>query len=65
MVTYLRGTRVWHDTQAVIMCYDITNYDSFQNLDDWYRLVVKTFAGATMPYVAMVGNKCEMSVLAS
>lgn len=45
--------------QAVVMCYDITNYDSFQNLDDWYRLVVKTFAKGTMPYVAMVGNKCE------
>lgn len=41
------------------MCYDITNYGSFQNLDDWYRLVVKTFTGCTMPYVAMVGNKCE------
>ena len=47
--------------QAVVMCYDITNYDSFQNLDDWYRLVVKTFANGTMPYVAMVGNKCETS----
>lgn len=41
------------------MCYDITNYESFQNLDDWFRLVVKTFAKGTMPYVAMVGNKCE------
>lgn len=41
------------------MCYDITNYGSFQNLEDWYCLVVKTFAGCTMPYVAMVGNKCE------
>lgn len=47
------------NAQAVVMCYDITNYDSFQNLDDWYRLVVKTFANGTMPYVAMVGNKCE------
>lgn len=47
------------NTQAVVMCYDITNYDSFQNLDDWYRLVVRTFAKGTMPYVAMVGNKCE------
>ncbi|CAM9236836.1 unnamed protein product [Laminaria digitata] len=48
---------------AVVMCYDITNYDSFQNLDDWYRLVVKTFASGTMPYVAMVGNKCDLSHL--
>lgn len=47
--------------QAVVMCYDITNYDSFQNLDDWYRLVVKTFAKSTMPYVAMVGNKCKIT----
>lgn len=45
------------------MCYDITNYDSFQNLDDWYRLVVRTFVKGTMPYVAMVGNKCEAYIL--
>lgn len=43
------------------MCYDITNYDSFQNLDDWYRLVVKTFAKGTMPYISMVGNKCKIA----
>ncbi|CAN0281484.1 unnamed protein product [Ectocarpus sp. 12 AP-2014] len=49
---------------AVIMCYDITNYDSFQNLDDWYRLVVKTFEKGVMPYVAMVGNKSPPNVLA-
>eukprot|EP00903_Cladosiphon_okamuranus_P020001 g18373.t1 len=48
---------------AVVMCYDITNYDSFQNLDDWYRLVVRTFANEEMPYVAMVGNKCDLSHL--
>ncbi|CAM9121856.1 unnamed protein product [Ascophyllum nodosum] len=46
---------------AVVMCYDITNYDSFQNLDDWYRIVVKAFASGNMPYVAMVGNKCDLS----
>lgn len=41
------------------MCYDITNYDSFQNLDDWYRLVVRTFTKGKMPYMALIGNKCE------
>lgn len=50
---------IYHMLQAVVMCYDITNYDSFQNLDDWYRLVVQTFSKGAMPYVAMVGNKCE------
>ncbi len=24
---------------AVLLCYDITNYQSFQDLEDWYRLV--------------------------
>lgn len=60
--TYDYATWVPHRSppfQAVIMCYDITNYDSFQDLDDWYRLVVKTFEKGVMPYVAMVGNKCE------
>ncbi len=45
------------DDQAVILCYDVTNYQSFQNLEDWYRLVKQTNEGATMPYVALVGNK--------
>ncbi|CAM9739150.1 unnamed protein product, partial [Sphacelaria rigidula] len=48
---------------AIVMCYDITNYDSFQNLDDWYRLVMKTFVDGNRPYVAMVGNKCDLSHL--
>jgi hypothetical protein len=30
--------------QAVLLCYDITNYDSFVNLEDWMRLVVKSSA---------------------
>lgn len=49
----------WIFAQAVIMCYDITNYEGFENLDDRYRLVVETFADTTMPHLAMVGNKCE------
>ena len=39
--------------------YDITNYESFQNLEDWYRLVRRTFDEDKMPYVALVGNKSE------
>ena len=27
-----------YGAQAVLLCYDITNYQSFQNLEDWYRL---------------------------
>lgn len=44
--------------QAVFLCYDITNYQSFQNLEDWYRLVKQTFAKEPrMPTVALVANK--------
>ena len=40
--------------QAVLLCYDITNYQSFQNLEDWFRLVRRTFQGSAMPYVTLV-----------
>ena len=41
------------------MCYDVTNYQSFQDLEDWYRLVKQTFDESSMPYVALVGNKSK------
>jgi len=44
---------------AVLLCYDITNYESFANLEDWYRLVIRTFHSGNMPYVALLGNKSE------
>lgn len=48
---------------AVLLCYDITNYESFANLEDWYRLVTKTFSKSTMPYVALIGNKNDLKHL--
>lgn len=44
---------------AVLLCYDITNYESFANLEDWYRLVLRTFYQEKMPYVALLGNKSK------
>ena len=43
--------------QAVLLCYDVTNYQSFQDLEDWYRLVKQTHEKDTMPQVALIGNK--------
>ncbi|KAF1780466.1 P-loop containing nucleoside triphosphate hydrolase [Phytophthora cactorum] len=48
-----------YGAQGVLLVYDITNYESFQNLEDWYRLVRRTFDDDRMPYVALVGNKKE------
>lgn len=47
---------------AVLLCYDITNYDSFANLEDWYRLVLKTFHEKTLPFLVLVGNKSKSVV---
>lgn len=44
---------------AVLLCYDITNYESFANLEDWYRLVLKAFQGKTLPYISLLGNKSK------
>jgi Ras-related protein Rab-28 len=44
---------------AVLLCYDITNYESFANLEDWYRLVIRAFQGKHLPYVALIGNKSK------
>ena len=43
----------------MLLTYDISNYQSFQNLEDWYGLVKKTFEGGAMPYVALVANKAN------
>ncbi|KAG2781289.1 hypothetical protein JG687_00005728 [Phytophthora cactorum] len=50
-----------YGAQGVLLVYDITNYESFQNLEDWYRLVRRTFDDDRMPYVALVGNKTDLN----
>lgn len=49
-----------YGAQAVLLCYDITNYQSFQNLEDWLELVKKTFDSDSPPYVALIGNKTDL-----
>lgn len=49
-----------HGSHAVVLCYDITNYQSFQHLEDWYFLVKRTFDKEPMPYVALMGNKMDL-----
>lgn len=45
---------------AILLCYDITNYDSFANLEDWYRIVRQTFATSTLPFIGLIANKCVL-----
>jgi len=52
-----------YGAQAVVLCYDITNYQSFQNLEDWLDLVKKAFDNDSPPYIAIVGNKTDLQHL--
>jgi len=46
---------------AVLLCYDITNYESFANLEDWYRLVVRAGKDSgRAPTCALIGNKNDL-----
>ncbi|CEO97453.1 hypothetical protein PBRA_000798, partial [Plasmodiophora brassicae] len=42
---------------AVLLVFDITNFESFQNLEDWLALVKSTFNNANLPILVLVANK--------
>ncbi|XP_040191367.1 ras-related protein Rab-28 isoform X2 [Rana temporaria] len=50
-----------YGTQGVLLVYDITNYQSFENLEDWFSMVKKANEESeTQPFVALVGNKIDL-----
>jgi len=50
-----------YGAQAVLLVYDITNLQSFQDLEDWLEVVKKTFQGEEMPYLGLIGNKSDLA----
>lgn len=49
---------------AVMLVYDLTNANSFENVEDWMDLVNTQFAGSNnKPHIALVGNKRDVSHL--
>ena len=42
--------------------YDVTNLQSFENLEDWYQTVMK-YCASRKPLFALVGNKCPLIFL--
>jgi len=52
--TYIFGAN------AVVFVYDITNYQSFVNLEEWLQVVLSTFEGSELPYMALVANKTDL-----
>lgn len=46
--------------QGVLLVYDITNYQSFENLEDWFSMVKKANEESDIqPVVSLIGNKGE------
>ncbi|XP_066041569.1 ras-related protein Rab-28 isoform X4 [Chamaea fasciata] len=51
-----------YGAQGILLVYDITNGQSFENLEDWYNVVKKVNEESeTQPLVALVGNKTLFS----
>uniref|UniRef100_A0AAZ3PX17 Ras-related protein Rab-28 n=1 Tax=Oncorhynchus tshawytscha TaxID=74940 RepID=A0AAZ3PX17_ONCTS len=47
-----------YGAQGVLLVYDITNFQSFKNLEDWYGMVKKANEECDVqPVVSLVGNK--------
>jgi Ras-related protein Rab-28 len=49
-----------YGADAVLLVYDITNYSSFENLEDWYQAALKFCQNKKKLYFALVANKCNI-----
>lgn len=50
-----------YGAHGILLIYDITNYSSFENLEDWLEMARKVLKSqAKPPHVALVGNKCDL-----
>merc|ERR1719229_2154523 len=57
-------TKYIHGAHAVLLVYDITNYQTFENLTDWLDIVKKAFGeNEDLPHITLVGNKYDLQHL--
>ncbi|XP_017560884.1 ras-related protein Rab-28 isoform X2 [Pygocentrus nattereri] len=50
-----------YGAQGVLLVYDITNSQSFENLEDWYSMVKKANEESEVqPVIALVANKIDL-----
>ncbi|XP_030841486.1 ras-related protein Rab-28 [Strongylocentrotus purpuratus] len=50
-----------YGAHGVLLVYDITNYSSFENVEDWYQKLRDVCKDADkFPHVALVGNKADL-----
>ena len=54
---YSRMTKNYlYGTNVIFLCYDTTNYATFQNLEEWLR-VLETASAFRLPKLVLIGNK--------
>ncbi|XP_005467393.1 ras-related protein Rab-28 isoform X3 [Oreochromis niloticus] len=50
-----------YGAHGVLLVYDITNYQSFENLEDWFSMVKKANEESDIqPVISLVGNKIDL-----
>jgi Ras-related protein Rab-28 len=50
-----------YGSAAVLLCYDVTNPDSFKNLEDWLGFVRQEYKSSPKkPLLVLVGNKVDL-----
>ncbi|KAM3849209.1 ras-related protein Rab-28 isoform 2-T2 [Diretmus argenteus] len=50
-----------YGAHGVLLVYDITNYQSFENLEDWFSMMKKANEECDVqPVVSLVGNKIDL-----
>ncbi|XP_064630356.1 ras-related protein Rab-28-like [Lineus longissimus] len=50
-----------YGSHGVLLVYDITNYASFENIEDWLTRVKEVFQVENkMPHIALLGNKSDL-----
>uniref|UniRef100_A0A672QSL5 Ras-related protein Rab-28-like n=2 Tax=Sinocyclocheilus grahami TaxID=75366 RepID=A0A672QSL5_SINGR len=50
-----------YGAQGVLLVYDITNSQSFENLEDWLKMVRKASEESdTQPAISLIGNKIDL-----
>jgi len=54
------------NAQGILLCYDVTNQESFDDLQEWYGLIKKHLLEsepAEPPHIALVANKLDLAHL--
>jgi Ras-related protein Rab-28 len=49
-----------YGADAILLVYDITNYSSFENLEDWYQTALRYNQNTKKVYYALIANKCDL-----